>query len=282
MSILSFGEILFDCYVDENRAVIGGAPFNLARYYAHKGGTAYIYTAVGNDALGNEAAARVSECGVRSDFLFRVPNETGRVEVRLNESKVPSYVFCDDTAYHNIPLSDSALQKIIDTDIDALCFGTLAQCTLTNKNTLEALLCAKKWKEVFCDLNIRSVGNTPENVRFCLENATILKYSEEEEHVLKEYGFARRKEVEKDLFKRFPQLKLIICTMGSTGSMAHIKGKESIFCRPRKLDGIVTTVGAGDSYSAAFLYHHLRGDDILDCLFNATKTAGEVISGKIK
>jgi sugar/nucleoside kinase (ribokinase family) len=40
----------------------------------------------------------------------------------------------------------------------------------------------------------------------------------------------------------------------------------------------VSTVGAGDSYSATFLVEYLKGNDILDCMKKASNVSAHVVS----
>jgi len=50
MNVLSFGEILWDKIEDVYH--LGGAPLNFAAHFVKCGGSAAIFSAVGNDRLG--------------------------------------------------------------------------------------------------------------------------------------------------------------------------------------------------------------------------------------
>ncbi len=279
MAVLAFGEVLFDVYVDENRAVIGGAPFNFARYYAAEGESSYLLSAVGKDGLGDEVLTLCSGYGVKTDYTARVDFPTGQVEVRLNENKVPSYTFVDDCAYHNITLSESELEKIKASDIDILAFGTLIQDSAVNRGTLDALLCLKQWREVFCDINIRAVGRKKEYLNKCLSSATILKFSDEEELIFSEMGLINGNDIFAELHSAYPNIKVMLRTMGSTGSEAfNAQTNEKVFVPANKVK-VVTTVGAGDSFGAGFLASWVNGNTLTASLQAATNRAAKVISG---
>lgn len=279
MTLLSFGEILYDVYVDENRAAIGGAPFNLAKYYAASGGKAYLMSAVGRDELGKNAFAYCRECGVKSDFLLYTDYPTGTVEVRLDTNKVPSYAFNENTAYHSINPAENTLNEIKASDADILAFGTLIQASRVNRTTLDKLIDLKNWKEIFCDINIRKTGKKREYVEKCLTSATILKFSAEEEAVFSELGILSGGDSVSELAAKYSNLKIILRTKGEQGSEGWLRGEGICRCPAVKPDKIVTTVGAGDSFGAAFLKAYASGAAMDDCLKAAAETSARVISG---
>ncbi|MBR5538372.1 MAG: carbohydrate kinase family protein, partial [Clostridia bacterium] len=140
----------------------------------------------------------------------------------------------------------------------------------------------EKYGEIFVDLNIRPPFYSKESVLFALENASIVKISDEEmPTVLKEIGFDVSEDyaaVAKALSARFENLKIIIVTLGSKGAFAYdCKTKENFSCDAVKVKA-VSTVGAGDSFSASFLYKYLVGEDIEKCLAYAAKVAAFVVS----
>lgn len=281
MTLLSFGEILYDVYVDDNKAAIGGAPFNLARYYAMSGGKSYIMSAVGRDELGRNAFDYCDKYKIKSDFLLYSDYPTGTVEVRLDANKVPSYVFKENTAYHNISPEEKTLDELKSSDADILAFGTLIQTSRANRTSLDKLIGLKNWKEIFCDINIRKAGKKREYVEKCLTSATILKFSAEEETVFSELGIIAGIDSIAELAEKYANLKIILRTKGEKGSEGWLRGDGIYSCPAAKPDKIVTTVGAGDSFGAAFLKAYASGAAMNDCLKAAAETSACVISGNI-
>ena len=65
-------------------------------------------------------------------------------------------------------------------NFDVLYFGTLALRSEANFKTLKEILQKHLFKEIFVDINIRPPFYSAETVKFAVENATMLKISEEE------------------------------------------------------------------------------------------------------
>ena len=64
--VLSFGEVLMDCFPHKN--VIGGAPFNVVVHLKRLGEPAAILSKIGKDKLGGEIGALLENEEI-SDFL---------------------------------------------------------------------------------------------------------------------------------------------------------------------------------------------------------------------
>ncbi len=275
MNALSFGEILWDVYPDNK--CLGGAPLNFAAHLAKHGENAYMMSAIGNDDLGEETKRKVKQWQVRDKYLCTLDNKpTGRCLVTLDENKVPSYNLLEDVAYDYIPCNELA------DDFDVLYFGSMALRSKENFFSLEKLLRENNFKNVFVDLNIRPPFSFKDSVRFCVKNATILKISLEEMGVVSEFleieELQDYKEFAKKLSFVYNNLKCIIITLGADGSYAlDCAQNKGYFCACEKSE-VKSTVGAGDSFSAAYLHKYVKNNEISKCLEYATKVAGFVVS----
>lgn len=274
MKILSFGEVLFDVYPD--KSFIGGAPMNFAAHFAKQGGESAMLSALGKDSLGREALRQLSEWGLDTSFITYPEKETGKCLVTLDENQIPSYNLLSDVAYDYISCDG------VKGDFDAVYFGTLALRSEYNRNSLSSLLERETFGEVFVDLNIRPPFYCAESILFALEHATIVKISDEEmPTVLKEIGFEESEDcaaVSAALAENFQNLKVIIITLGSKGAFAYdCKQKKTFACNAVKVKA-VSTVGAGDSFSASFLYRYLSGEGLDLCLSHAARVAAFVVS----
>lgn len=274
MKVLSFGEILWDVYPDKK--FLGGAPLNFAAHLAKHGADAYMLSAVGNDVLGEEAMAQIRQWGVFTDYITRCREKpTGKCIVTLDEKSIPSYFLLEDVAYDHISY------KEVKDDFDVLYFGTLALRADANVRTLKRILSKNSFKEVFVDVNLRPCSYSKEKVVFAMESATILKISLEEIPILYEMfeiidvtysNFAKR------LAQRYHRLRYIIVTLGENGAyVLDCNMQKEYDCDAINVE-VKSTVGAGDSFSAAFLFQYLNGADILLCLEYAVKVAGYVVS----
>ena len=264
MKTIAFGEIIWDVYPDE--AVIGGAPFNFCAHLAHLGDTAYLASATGADKLGKEALAHMRVHGVRTDLMQSGTHPTGQCTVTLNADKIPQYEIVADSAYDNLTATEPYLQKIREIGADVFYFNTLIQRGPVSREALVRILQTCTFPDIFCDINLRKDCFDEESCRLCLESATILKLSDEEEPLLSEFGFYESAENEEKLLENiateFPNIRLILFTKGENGSVIYDARSGGSTVVPAVKAQVVSTVGAGDSYSAAFLCEYLQSGDI--------------------
>ncbi len=272
--ILSFGEILWDVYPEEKH--LGGASLNFAAHLAKFGHRVEMLSALGADALGEEARKQLIAWNLGDRYVPALTEkETGKCVVTLDENSIPSYRLLDDVAYDFI-----SCEKIHE-DFDVLYFGTLALRRDYNFNSLQKLLAEKKFGEIFVDVNIRPPFYSSKVIRFALSNASILKISLEELPVIAETlgtSGADYKAFAKQLSEQFSNLGKIIITLGGDGAYAldAKTGEDALY--PAKKVAVKSTVGAGDSLGAAFVSEALAGKDLSRCLQTASDLAGYVVS----
>ena len=284
MKILSFGEIIWDVYPD--RRALGGAPLNFAVHCAARGGEAFMISAVGNDELGCETLDAVKSKNVAIDYIFRNSQPTGCCNVTLDQNKVPSYDLMNDTAYDFIELSDGDIADIANAHFNAVCFGTLIQRSPISRASLNKLVKNVHFETVFCDVNLRKGNYDTESALFCLESANVLKISLEEAPALTALGIYSSpksdtpRALSDTLFENFEKLNTILLTDGEKGAYSVDRGEEPIFLPAKKVK-VVSTVGAGDSFGAAWLISRFSGDSASLALQNAVNYSADVISGKV-
>ena len=277
MKLLSFGEIIWDAYGDEY--TIGGAPLNLAAHFTLQGGRAWLVSAVGRDALGEAALGRIRALDINTEYVSvsdSVP--TGRCDVTLGENGIPSYNILENVAYDNIVLPDH-----LNRNFDVLAFGTLALRGQRNREALERVLRSNSFTEVYTDLNIRPPFYSRESIELCLANATILKVSDEELPAVTRTVFGKEAPLADAyglIAERYPNVRLILITQGKDGSSCYdCRAKKLYTCESVPVT-VVSTVGAGDSYGAAFLAHYLKTRDILAAMNAAAEVSAFVVSRK--
>lgn len=278
-AVLVFGEIIWDVYPD--KACIGGAPLNFAAHFVREGGRAALLSAVGRDALAAPALEFLTANGVDTRLIGQTDYPTGRCDVTLSSEGVPSYRVVPDVAYDHIPADPTLPDAVRKAGYDVLCFGTLAQRG-DSRAALELLLKKGDFRHIFCDVNLRPDCYDAGSVANCLTHATLLKISNEEEPLLRAVaGYLPANAPVSDapdaLFAAHPQLKAVVLTCGARGAILYCRDVAPLSV-PAAPAEVVSTVGAGDSFGAAWLYHYLIGDDSLACLEAATKRAAHVIA----
>ncbi len=281
VKVLAFGEILWD--VIDGVPAIGGAPLNFASHFRQLGGTSAMVSSVGRDSLGDRALEFMNNHGVGTAFTGRSDKATGEVPVIL-KGGIPSYEILEDRAWDYIQVSDKTVSEIKKDDWDVFYFGSLAQRTAGNRKALKKILDSVSFRDVFLDVNIRQDYYTREILADSLKAATILKLNDEEVEVIGRLvldGSSIEEEVCNKLMVDF-DIPLIIVTLGSEGARLYGKGAV-ITLRPPKVNA-VDTVGAGDSFSGAFLYSYANFHDLERAGELALKVAAYVVthSGAIK
>jgi len=261
LNILSFGEILWD--IIDSKPYIGGAPFNLATHLAKMGCKSTLISSVGKDALGRKALKEAEKRGINSSFITVHPNlPTGIVEVNLDEKGHPAYMIKEDVAWDNIILDQDLIGSLTKIKWEIFCFGTLAQRTKENRKILNQIISQIKPNHIFYDVNLRQNYYEKDWIEKSLLQSTITKLNNQEALVLSKLLF-NQKLKQKDFVETLAQeynLSIICITYGKNGSVIyHDRQLEKV----PGINGPVTdTVGAGDSYSAGFLFSYLCGNSV--------------------
>lgn len=275
MKLLSIGEILWDVY--EADSTLGGATLNLAAHYALQGGEASLATAIGDDELGHAAHEAAKKLGVNTDYISIKPDKiTGQTLVSLDKNGIPRYNILTDTAYDYIDLPEVLSEKF-----DVVAFGTLALRDDYNRRMLKRLLDNNSFAEVFTDLNIRAPFYSTESIEFCLSNATIVKISDEEMPTVTKTLYGEEYDTltaTKKIASAYSNIKLLVITKGADGSFCYDTRDGKVYDCKAERATVVSSVGAGDSFGATFLYHYLTANDIAKALALASKVSAYVVS----
>ncbi len=258
MKVLSFGELLWD--IIGEKAYIGGAPFNLASHLAKMGVNSTYISTVGKDSLGEKALKIAEKYGLDPNYIATHPHlPTGKVDVYLNHKGHPKYTIHEDTAWDQIILKEGFRNFLSKENWDAFCFGTLAQRTEFNRKVLYDLISHLNCEHIFYDLNLRQNFYQREWIERSLHFSNMLKLNEEEVTTLSELLLGKvvsREDFCHAISSKY-SLKIICITLGENGSIVY--NGHDCFQIPGVKVKVIDTVGAGDSYSAAFLFSLLSG-----------------------
>lgn len=274
--ILSFGEILWDLFPEKQ--VIGGAPFNFAAHAKKLGADVTFVSAVGADELGEQALDCIRALGMGTDCVSRLPNRpTGYCKVTL-QNGTPSYDLAPRVAYDYIPIPADAPKTA-----DAFYFGTLASRMGDSFLSLWRMLDTVDAKEVFFDVNIRGDDWSKTFLDTMLPYTTILKFSREEAPALLDaYGITANGDICTALCAvlatQYPNLRQILVTLDKDGAFVYDTAAHTVLHAPKPQSRVVSTVGAGDSFSACYLYNLLCGADTEACLSRATALSDYVVT----
>jgi len=277
MLLLSFGEIIWDVYPDKE--TLGGAPLNFAAHAVIQGCPSMLISSIGNDSLGERAIEQMESLGVGANYVFKTDEApSGVCKVSLDERGVPTYRIDEVSAYDFIKKPEA-----LPHECDLISFGTLALRGEKNRRTLDLILSECSACEVFTDLNIRPPYYSAEVIDFCLSRATVAKLSDEDARCVSEalaLEYRDEREFCLALGKKYPKIKLVLMTLGERGSVSYdCRGGEFIFC-PAKKTEVVSTVGAGDSFGAAFIVGYMRTADISASMKMASQVSAFVVSSK--
>jgi fructokinase len=263
--IVGIGELLWDELPKGRR--IGGAPLNFAYYASQTGADAAVISAIGSDASGDDLAAGIAGLGVDVSPVQRNGHPTGHVGVELQGNGVPAYNIFENVAWDFISEEPAAFELV--RDASAVCWGSLAQRNPVSRKSILAFVDAapKDALRVF-DINLRQHYFSRAVIEDSLRRADILKLNEDELPVVCDM-FSIDKESEtrfQELLSRFA-LKYVIYTQGADGSEVHGTCSKSFIPTPKV--HVADTVGAGDSFTAAFVSSLLRGRSVERCHRNA-------------
>jgi len=265
---LTFGEALFD--IIKGSAHLGGAPLNLAAHLAKLGAKPAVITAVGRDELGEILLARAKAMGIDTSYiLIDTKRPTGTVTVELRAEGIPVFTINGGVAWDAITPGEKEFRALSGEEWDVFCFGTLAQRTEENRKTLERLFSKIKAKHFFYDVNLRIGYYKKEWILSSLEHTTILKMNEEEAATISCLlsgtaevckPFSTYKAFCHLVTEKYPGISVICITKGPRGAAVYHKGVyEEVETTPVE---VADTVGAGDSFSAGFLYTFLSGHGV--------------------
>ncbi len=272
--VVGMGEALWDVLPEGKK--IGGAPANFAYHVSQFGLPSYVVSAVGDDALGHEIIDNLTSKGL-SLLIVKVPYPTGTVQVEIDPAGIPQYEIKENVAWDNIPFTDTLEELARNTQ--AVCFGSLAQRNVVSRETINRFLDVMPDNDstlrVF-DVNLRQGFYTKEILTNSMERCNILKINDEElVTVSRMFGYPGIDLQDKCwiLLGKY-NLKMLILTCGINGSYVFTPGNVSF--QPTPTVEVADTVGAGDSFTAAFIAAILKGKSVADAHSLAVRTSAYV------
>ena len=276
--VVGMGEALWDVLPEGKK--IGGAPANFAYHVSQFGLPSCVVSAVGDDALGKEIIENFTSKGL-NQLIAEVPYPTGTVQVEIDPAGVPQYEIKENVAWDNIPYT--AHLEMLAEKTKAVCFGSLAQRNVVSRNTINRFLDAMPQYEdtlVVFDVNLRQGFYNKEILCNSMKRCNILKINDEElVTVSRMFGYPGIDLQDKCwiLLGKY-NLKMLILTCGINGSYVFTPGNVSF--QPTPKVEVADTVGAGDSFTAAFIASILKGKSVQEAHSTAVQTSAFVCTKK--
>ena len=258
--IVGIGEILWDVFPAGK--VLGGAPANFAYHVSQFGFEGVALSAIGNDALGNEIIENLSKKELNY-IIEKTPFATGTVQVTVDSKGIPQYEICENVAWDNIPFTPEMEELARKTQ--TVCFGSLAQRNSVSRATINRFLdCLPETALKIFDINLRQHFYTLELIEQSLQRCNILKINDDEVLIVGQlFGWESKSELEIcNQLLHSCDLEIVVLTKGTLGSYVVTKNETSF--KPTPLVDVADTVGAGDSFTAAFVAALLHSQSISD------------------
>ena len=276
---IGLGELLWDMFPEGKQ--LGGAPANFAYMTSLLGDEGIVASRVGSDALGRAAGRRLERLGVRARHLQLDPDHpTGTVKVSVDPAGQPTFDIAESVAWDFFAWTPE--WRALAERADAVCFGSLAQRSPQSRATVRAFLRALRpgATRVF-DVNLRQSFYDADTLSESAKLADIMKVNTDELAIVAKllripfiYDELRAAHWLRDILG----LKLVCITRGAKGSL--IVSADETSEHPGYRIHVADTVGAGDAFTAALVYHYLRHASV-PTLNEAANRMGAWVSSQV-
>jgi len=284
IDILCVGEALIDFIGNQKEVLInntrdyhrylGGSPTNVAMNSARLGLNSVLVATVGNDGFGEYIFKRLSEVNVNTNHIKRIEHKATSVVFVSRSNSTPDFIPFREADYC---ISENQISK--ETLLDTKIFHTT--CFALSKNLAKTTILTKA-KEAFnlgCQLSIdvnysdKLWDSQKEALKvikeYCKFNP-LVKISEDDMLRLFEKEL---RHVEIFEFFHNEGVETVCLTLGINGVKLSRKGKGVIQLPAIKIEKVMDTTGAGDAFWSGFLFAHIKGKSMEECLKVALQLA---------
>lgn len=262
MTVAVLGEALIDFIVGDDGAYrphLGGSPYNVAIGLARQGTPVSYLSPFSDDSFGDQLRDSLVREGVAVPQARRSQWPTSLALVTIDEAGLPTYRLYRE----GIADKDASFEEIVASlpdDLRLFHTGSLA-ITPSQLPKIRKLfdLMHRRGVVVSVDINIRLRASLDtraylDGVRSLMELADIVKASDEDIEALQLHPDPRRSA---ELAFAAMQSGVLVLTEGRGGAVL-ISGHGSIEKSAYPITHVEDTVGAGDTFHAAFLAALLR------------------------
>ncbi|QEM07788.1 carbohydrate kinase [Mucilaginibacter rubeus] len=272
---ICYGEILWDVLPDGPQP--GGALLNVSYHLNKLGMPASLVSKIGNDADGQKLENLLDNWGIKKHLLQTdTEHPTSQVIAKMNNGNEVSYEIIFPVAWDFINDSEHIKTQIRPSTY--FVFGSLASRNNVSRNTLFELLESDAIK-VF-DINLRPPFISRDLLADLLHKANIVKFNQAELEMVQGLfrgSFWKESEQIKFIQDHF-NIPEIIVTKGEFGA-SYYKEEKAYHIAGREVK-VSDTIGSGDSFLAAFIANHYRGESPEILLKNAIAMGGFIATKK--
>lgn len=269
--VIGVGEYLWDILPTSKKA--GGAPINFAYHASQNGAEGWGISAIGDDELGKELLEAAKANGINLS-VSTVNYPTGTVQVTLVDGQ-PSYEICENVAWDHLVLSEEAIS--LAKRASAISFGTLAQRSEDSRDAIAELISyTPKDALIIYDINLRRHYYDKSIIEHSLLMANVLKINDEEIEIIKPIFSLEGKDYDEVCYFLMKKYDLSIVVLTGGDKFSSVYSPEGISTIKTPKVEVVDAVGAGDSFSGAFIGSILNGKTIREAHEIAVDTAAYV------
>ncbi len=269
-----WGELLWDLF--PTGPELGGSAANVAINLHRLGAKPLLVSRIGRDTLGDAALARLSSCGIDTNYVQRDwTAPTGTVDVTFVDNE-PKYAIATESAWDRIEV-DSKLSSLVQ-DISGIVYGTLAQRTPLVQGALANLLKFRaKSCWAVCDLNLRPPHTSKLLVKDALTYADAVKMNEFElESVATLLDTSSPIQL---LLDEYPA-RVVAITRRERGCSLYTRTGRIDHPGLPLLSDHGDSVGAGDAFTACLAYELVQGTSLDVIAHKANSHARRVASAR--
>ena len=254
----------------------GGSAANTAYWISQLGGEVGFIGKISNDELGNQFQSSLKDSGLRDFTVFEEEdNQTGLCAI---------FITPDGERTMNTYLGAGEYLSVNDLNVDSIKDANILYMEgyLWDKpSSKEAFLHAAKLNKETDGMNAISLSDV-----FCVD-----MHRESFKDFIKsdiDYVFCNEDELNslfelnnidesiENFLNLFPNVKQLICTLGSSGVMIIEKGRSYHFDATEA--SVVDKTGAGDFFAGGYLYGLQKNLSLVDSAEIANRSAAHVIS----
>ncbi|OHT83198.1 PfkB family carbohydrate kinase [Mycobacteroides saopaulense] len=257
------------------RTVPGGGPYNTAIAAARLGTRTALLTQVSRDTFGRQCVQNLLRASVDESLVMRHDVPATLAVADLDEHGAAQYQF-----YWQGTVNDVALPPLPDPVCApaAIWAGSIASVLWPGREALRAWI-VLHYADIplTFDVNVRPTliphrETYVERLAPWLSLAQVARASVDDLEFL--YPGAPVESVVEAWFDAYSRIEIALITCGAAGSLAFRRGESSTLHVPAHEMTVVDTVGAGDSYTGAFLDgFYQRGLDLSEALHRAAVAA---------
>src|SRR5215469_12081770 len=276
--VVGLGEVLWDLL--PHGACLGGAPANFAYITTLMGDQGMVASCVGEDSRGLEALRRLEERGLDIDHVQTDrKHPTGTVKVDLDENGQARFEFDHAVAWDFLHWTLD--WKSLAQNIDAVCFGSLAQRSEASRSTIQKFVAATSLNTVkVFDVNLRQSFYSRDVLAESMKLADVVKLNDDElPTIMKLYELPHKDELSsaRNLIREF-DLEVVCVTRGGRGSLL-VRGDEISEHAGFKVR-VADTVGSGDAFTAGLVHEYLHGAS-LDLMNEVANLVGAWVASEV-